>query len=275
MGQIKGRFPLFLSPHEVAALALDPDSTMHRLVTDPLSGRCLERSTTAYRFDTAMRAQILAADHTCRAPGCLVAGGLAQIDHVQEFGTPGGDTREANGALEHTGHHDQKTKKALQVTINESREMTWTTLLGKIYRTKAHDYTQYSALVSAAVSRVQEASDPAERAGLVDAVIYQALSYRPESGETYAPDDLPDPDGEFEGWDLVVLTHTDPTTGRRRYRAAPEVRTAEMAAHRDTDPRRRREAQHTEPDTQPDTAAAPGHPEHGPWATPGGEPPPF
>lgn len=269
---------------------------MHRLVTDPLSGRCLERSTTAYRFDAAMRAQILAADHSCRAPGCLVAGALAQIDHVQEFGTDGGATREANGALEHTGHHDQKTKKALEVTINASREMTWTTLLGKIYRTKAHDYNQYSALVTAATAPIQEAADATERAGLIDAAIYQALSYRPSSGDTYAPDDLPDTDGEFEGWDLIVLTHTDPTTGRRRYRPAPQISDAEKTAHQDTDPQHRQAAR-PEPhgsapcaDDPEDSATHPAEPdvghttqaptapqtaEHGPWAIPDDEPPPF
>lgn len=256
VGQVKGRFPMFLSPHEVAALALDPASTMYRLVTDPLTGRCLERSTTAYRFDAAMRAQILAADVTCRTPGCLVAAGLSQIDHVQEFGTPGGETRESNGAIEHTVHHDHKTKGALQVTINENREMTWTTLLGKIYRTKAHDYTQYTSLVTGAIARVREVQDPLQRAGLIDAAIYQALSYRPQFGETLAGEDFPDPEGEFEGWDLVVLTHTDPTTGRRRYRPAPGVRDAEMTVHQDTHPAGRDEGNGDGEDGETETETA-------------------
>lgn len=237
VGRVKGRFATFLTPHEVAGLALTPGSTMFRLVTDPLSGRCLERSTTAYRFDAAMRAQIRAADVSCRAPGCLVPGRYSQIDHVQEFGTPGGETREANGALAHSGHHDQKTKRALEATINANRDITWRTLLGKIYRTKAHDYTQYSSLLGAAVDRVEGASNDAERSGLIDAAIYQALSYRPDGESVIAPDDeVGSDEDEFAGWDLVVLTHTDQVTGKRVYRPDPKMRDAEMTAHQDTRP---------------------------------------
>lgn len=69
VGQVQGAFPTFLTPDEVRDLALIPGTTLHRLLVDPATGRCVERSTQAYRPDAAMRVQILAADVTCRAPG--------------------------------------------------------------------------------------------------------------------------------------------------------------------------------------------------------------
>src|SRR5699024_5558295 len=101
IAEVVGRHSAFLAARDVRELLLTPGSMLHRLVTDPTTGRCLERSTTAYRFTTAQRAQIIAADRFCRAPGCLHPGALAQIDHVREHGTPGGDTCEANGQLVH------------------------------------------------------------------------------------------------------------------------------------------------------------------------------
>lgn len=222
---------MFLPPDEVSSLALTPGSTMHRLVTDPLSGRCLERSTQAYPFTAAMKAQIRFADGSCRAPGCVIAGDSCQFDHVTEWGTDGGDTCEANGALAHSGHHDLKTKKYLDAVINDRRDMTWTTLLGKIYRTKAHDYTQYSTLLREAIEEVQAADDD-EHAEAVDRAIYQALSHRPGGARLLAEDDQDCDDHQFLSWSLIRLTHQDSRTGRTVNGAAPDALTAERERHR-------------------------------------------
>ncbi|MCK0114354.1 hypothetical protein MWU75_19635, partial [Ornithinimicrobium sp. F0845] len=95
IGEVLGRRSTFLSPQEVARLALTPGSVMHRLVTDPLTGRCLERSTKSYPFTPVMKAQIAFADGMCRAPGCTQPAAACQFDHVTAHAT-GGHTCEAN-----------------------------------------------------------------------------------------------------------------------------------------------------------------------------------
>ncbi|MFB9733338.1 hypothetical protein ACFFN0_14920, partial [Ornithinimicrobium kibberense] len=70
VAQATGTTPAFLHAPDVADLITTPGTTLHRLVIDPLDGRCVERSTTAYQPDAHMRAQAHAADGTCRAPGC-------------------------------------------------------------------------------------------------------------------------------------------------------------------------------------------------------------
>lgn len=240
VAEVVGRHSAFLATREVRELMLTPGSVLHRLVTDPTTGRCLERSTTAYRFTAAQREQIIAADRFCRAPGCLHPGPLCQVDHVQEHGTPGGETCEANGQLAHEAHHDLKTKKAWQATINEAREVTWTTLLGRIYRTKAHDYRQYTALLRSAIEAVDDdlvrsdGGDPSDnRAAAIDRAIYSALSYRPAGGSLEAVDDWDESDRQFLGWGRISLTYEN-AQGRRRYGPHPDRVTSERRRHDST-----------------------------------------
>ena len=274
IGEVQGRRSFFLSPQEVSRLALTPGSVMHRLLTDPVTGRCLERSTTAYQFTPAMKTQIAYADGTCRAPGCVIPGVLCQFDHVTEHGTEGGDTREANGALGHAAHHDQKTKKYLDVVINDRRDMTWETLLGKIYKTKAHDYTQYSTLLAEAVAGVNEAAEE-DRGEALDLAIYQAMSYRPGASKLVAEDDEEHDDHRFQAWDQIRLTRRNPKTGRLVNGPNPEVVKAERARHTRAagDPDGGSPGQTTEETTTTDPE--PGTPEHGPWGTTDDTPPPF
>ena len=232
VGEVIGKHCLFLTPEEVRTVALTPGSTLYRLLTDPVTGTLIERSTTAYRFDTAMRAYIIAADVFCRAPGCLRPAALSQIDHVQEYGTPGGHTCISNGQAAHEPHHDLKTKKLWDATITANRDVTWTTLLRRIYTTKAHDYTQYTRLLTAATTHITDAvaagTDPA---AAVDTAIYQALSYRPPTSRLQAADDDPwDTEQQFTSWDQITLTHT-PQNGRRTYHPDPHTTRAEHDRH--------------------------------------------
>src|SRR5690606_34989092 len=75
-------------------------TTIHRLLTDPVDGRCLERSRRAYRPDKAMLDQLRAADGTCRAPGCTVPAGRSDVDHEHPYDHDdpacGGPTSETN-----------------------------------------------------------------------------------------------------------------------------------------------------------------------------------
>ncbi|USQ77311.1 HNH endonuclease signature motif containing protein [Ornithinimicrobium cryptoxanthini] len=296
IGEVAGRQSVFLSPQEVARLALTPGSVMHRLVTDPLSGRCLERSTKSYPFTAAMKAQIAFADRMCRAPGCTVPAAASQFDHVTEHGTAGGHTCEANGALAHPSHHDQKTKKYLDVVINHRREMTWETLLGKIYRTKAHDYTQYSTMLSEAVDQVNNAAED-DRGEAIDLAIYQALSYRPGRTRLTAGEDEPFGEDQFLAWDQIRLTRRDARTGRILNGPTPDTVTAERDRHTRATPRAEDEDQVkrlkdgdidrvSDSDSNRQTAsgdqataegrtAEPKTPGHVPWSTPDDTPPPF
>ncbi|HLS46200.1 MAG TPA: HNH endonuclease signature motif containing protein [Ornithinicoccus sp.] len=234
VAEVVGKHPLFLPGPDVRELALTPGSTMYRLLTDPTSGRCVERSTTAYRFDSAMRNQLLAADLTCRFPGCLIIGAHCQIDHVQEHGTPGGDTREANGALLSVVHHGDKTAKEWDAVINGNRDITWTSLLGRIYRTKAHDYMQYTRQLRAAIEHVENTPE-ADREAELDRLIYQAMSYRPPGAPLETLDDLPDPETThaLHGWDLVRLAHTD-ADGQAVNAPHPDATRREREQHLDT-----------------------------------------
>ncbi|WP_131104259.1 HNH endonuclease signature motif containing protein [Ornithinimicrobium sufpigmenti] len=215
VGEVLGSFSMFVSPAGVRALALAPGTTLSRLLVDPADGRCVERSITTYRPDAAMRAQILAADVTCRAPACDHTGSSCQVDHVVEYGTPGGLTKETNAQLAHTGHHEAKTAKDWDADLSANRDVEWTTLLGRIYRTRAWDYRRYVTLVVDALDAVRSA--PVEdQATELDRQVYLALTHRDLGERLNVGDDDLDPDiSRFEGWGFIGLTHRDGHTGRR------------------------------------------------------------
>lgn len=281
VAEVVGKHRHFLSAAQVRELALHPGSTVFRILTDPATGRYLERSTTAYRFDTSMRTHIQFGDLSCRAPGCTVPARWCQLDHVEEFGTPDGHTSEANGALLHTAHHQQKTERLWDAVMDSDRTITWTSMLGRIYRTKAHDYNQYSALLSAAVASVDQASsDPmtdsgpsqgsdqgSERSARIDRAIYAALAAREPGERTHEIDDVEmglwssawrQTPEEFPGWELITLTHTD-ANGRRQYRPAPEVAGPSIVP----------------PTVGTATTARTPDERDTPWAQRGDDPPPF
>lgn len=233
VGEVLGNFSMFVSPGGVRALALAPGTTLSRLLVDPADGRCVERSIATYRPDAAMRAQILAADVTCRAPACDHTGSSCQIDHVIEYGTPGGATKESNGQLAHTGHHEAKTAKDWDADLSANRDVQWTTLLARIYRTRAFDYRRYVTFVVDAIDAVRSA--PAGEAPFeLDRQIYLALTHRDLGERLNVGDDDLDPDiTRFEGWPVVRLTHRDPHTGQRVPGPSADA-TAEVHAARAT-----------------------------------------
>lgn len=242
VGQVSGALPVFLTPDVVRELVLVPGSTLHRLLVDPATGRCVERSITAYRPDAAMRAQVLAADVTCRWPGCVREGSVAQFDHVHEF-DQGGPTAETNIQLVHPRDHQLKTAKFWDAVMDQSRTVTWTSLLGKIYRTRAHDYRQYTTWHSQAVAAAEAAGAPA-RAEAVNQAIYTALAHRRPTGLLQSEDDDGfDLDLRFLGWDALTLTHHDQ---EGRLRNGPPLH--QVRAPRRSDQRDRACAQPREPD---------------------------
>ena len=120
-------------------------TTIHRLLTDPVDGRCLERSRKAYRPDKAMLDQLRAADGTCRAPGCTVPAGRSDVDHEHPYDHDdpacGGPTSETNLNHKHRYHHWAKTEHLWTTAMDAlSRKVTWTSLFGRCYRTSPKDY---------------------------------------------------------------------------------------------------------------------------------------
>lgn len=197
----------------------------------------------------------------------MADGAYCQFDHVQEWGTAEGDTREANGMLADAVHHDKKTKKFLDAVINERRDVTWETLLGLIYQSKAHDYSQYSTMLREAIDLVAAAEeDEAARSSAIDRAIYQALSYRPPGSGIVADDDSEQGPGQFLAWDLIRTAHRDPRTGERINRPAPDIAEAERDRHARAATQRRGGGS---PDVSGD------NPSRGPWSRPNDTPPPF
>lgn len=120
-------------------------TTIHRLLTDPVDGRCVERTRRAYRPDQAMLDQLRAADGTCRAPGCTIPSSRSDLDHERPYDhddpTRGGPTSETNLNHKHRYHHWAKTERLWSTAMDAlTRRVTWTSLFGQCYRTSPKDY---------------------------------------------------------------------------------------------------------------------------------------
>lgn len=239
IAEATGATNTFLTADAVADLVLTPGTTLHRLLVDPADGRCVERSTIAYQPDADLRAQAMAADGTCRAPGCTRAAVYAQLDHVHEHAA-GGPTTLGNLQCLCTVHHDLKTARHWHATINTHRAVTWTTLLGRIYRTRVRDHRQYLTLLHAATTAVEDTaaraaadgSDPrTARAGAIDTAVYAALCHRattdplPAVEDSRTDDSWTDSAWAADTWTAdpaTTVTHTD-TQGRRRWGPPPST----------------------------------------------------
>lgn len=129
----------YITAEHARELALTPDATIHRLLTDPADGRCIERSIGSYLPDQEMLNQIRAVDRTCRGPGCTRDARHCQPDHEQPH-ADGGATSETNLVLKHSFHHNNKTLKLWQSELRPDRRVTWRTLFGQKYVTGPFDY---------------------------------------------------------------------------------------------------------------------------------------
>ena len=75
-------------PADVAR-AVAADGVWRRLVTDPVDGTLVERSTHAYRPGAVLGAQVIARDVTCTFPGCVHPAGRGELDHIEPYRTEG------------------------------------------------------------------------------------------------------------------------------------------------------------------------------------------
>lgn len=234
VGELRGYPSAFVMPDEAREIALRPGSVFYRLLTDPADGRCLERSIARYAPDADMRRQIRAADVYGRGPGCRRPAAACEIDHEHPWGQ-GGSTSEVNLNAKALLDHFRKTKGLWSSVMDFRRDLTWTTLLGQVARTRGHDYRQYrdaferltAAPAEAVTGRVTEQSDLAERRDLANQVLYAALVSRRPGEKTQADDDV---DG-CEDWlcfsEWGSVSYQDPS-GRRRYGTPPDPVTPEQ-----------------------------------------------
>lgn len=182
VGEVLGSHPFFITPGHARELFFTPGTTMHRILVDSADSRCVERSITAYRPDADMRRQVHAADVYSRAPWARLTGRTLEIDHVIPYGTdPDGITTERNLADLDKRTHQSKTLRLLSVAIDERRDLTFTTLLGQVTRSRVHDYGQYL--------RALHPEDVEERLDLANQALYAALAARPEHRRRPGPDD--------------------------------------------------------------------------------------
>ncbi|MGB3828256.1 MAG: HNH endonuclease signature motif containing protein [Ornithinimicrobium sp.] len=250
VGEILGHG--FLAAEDAREVATLPGSTWHRLLSDPATGHAVERSSTTYRPDRAMREHVRAVDRFCRAPGCLIPAHRCELDHEQPYGTPEGATSTANLNPKHARHHQLKTEKFWSSVMDDTRRVTWTTLFHRTYVTQAHDHRQYGAPSPGQPEPVVHDIDPAdidsadtdladidpadtdpagvypggvdprdiEDSDMRDQLVYAALSSR-EGQDRWLEgmdDDPEHPDSSYYGRPLAVFHRHD---GRRRPGAPP------------------------------------------------------
>lgn len=255
VGELIGHHPAFLSPSHVREMALLPGTTFRRLLVDPADGRLIERGSTVYRPDAATRRHVLATDLYSRAPGSRRPGAVCELDHVHPWGV-GGLTTESNLVTLDKRYHQLKTAGLISSAIGVNRDLTWTTVLGQVAVTRAHDYRQYSpsarhrsrpsracgtrdvigavhglAPLNAAASGTHpsQREDLWHRRDLINRALYAALAERAPRACMEARDDLPgavEHDGALTDW--LRITHTTSGGARRRGPAPDSPTLAEV-----------------------------------------------
>ncbi|UJH69863.1 HNH endonuclease signature motif containing protein [Ornithinimicrobium sp. INDO-MA30-4] len=162
-------------------LALTPGTTIHRILTDPADGRCLERSVATYLPDAEMLKQIRAADRTCRGPGCVRDARSCQPDHERPY-ADGGETSETNLALKHSFHHNNKTMKLWESELHPDRRVSWSTLFGRSYVTRPYDYRSLMALAAEGSAVPMGSPSQGQTEPSADSAVYLALAEHWRSG---------------------------------------------------------------------------------------------
>ncbi|HSV40297.1 MAG TPA: HNH endonuclease signature motif containing protein [Nocardioidaceae bacterium] len=116
------------------AIALGPDSTWYRLLTDA-GGRFVELSTTSYAPTAAIWRTDVARDRTCVWPGCCRPSVVCDIDHRVPF--PHGETSTCNTWPLCRRHHLAKHAAGYTVVIEDDGSYLFTTRNGTELRTRA------------------------------------------------------------------------------------------------------------------------------------------
>lgn len=135
-----------VSPDVVRALiADDPDATLRKLLTDPVTGHLEGVGTNRYRVTGRFREFLLLRDRRCRFPGCRRKASRCEIDHSIPWNEGGLSTRENLGAL-CKRHHQLKTHAGWRISESQpSGACAWVSPEGREYRHAAVPVLQSSA----------------------------------------------------------------------------------------------------------------------------------
>jgi hypothetical protein len=118
--------------HPVTVL-LRQDVTFTRWLTDP-RGVVVATPAPTYRPPAGMARAVRARDLTCRFPGCRTSAQRCDLDHTVPW--PAGDTSSENLTALCRGHHEGKTHRRWNVTLDpDTAALTWTAPTGHTYTT--------------------------------------------------------------------------------------------------------------------------------------------
>ena len=112
-------------------IAVDPDATWRRLLTDPVSGTLLDYGTSVYRAPPALARHVIARDQVCVFPGCRQPAERCDVDHRVPF--PHGPTCAANLGPLCRHHHRAKTAAGWAWQCSPEGVITWTAPTGHTY----------------------------------------------------------------------------------------------------------------------------------------------
>ncbi|ANY05709.1 HNH endonuclease [Pseudonocardia sp. HH130630-07] len=129
------------------ARALAAGGTWKRLVTDPLTGTCLDLGRTTYRPPDALADLVHARDHTCRGPSCPKP--VRDLDHHIPWAR-GGTTSADNLHGLCRGHHKLKDAPGWQVVATPDGGLTWISPCGWSETTFPEDYRRFTGRVPSA-----------------------------------------------------------------------------------------------------------------------------
>jgi hypothetical protein len=102
----------------VRLLAHQPGTVLHRMVTEPVTGRLLAVDPTRYRPTPEVDTFVRLRDATCRWPGCTRSARTCDLDHVVPW--PDGPTTADNLIALCRGHHRLKTLGRFSISVAEN-----------------------------------------------------------------------------------------------------------------------------------------------------------
>ncbi|OLL71181.1 hypothetical protein Ae168Ps1_5684c [Pseudonocardia sp. Ae168_Ps1] len=125
----------------VTARALAAGGVWQRLVTDPLSGVCLDHGRSTYHPPEGLADFVRSRDGTCRGPSCTRP--IRDLDHLVPWAA-GGPTSAANLHGLCLGHHKLKDVAGWQVLAGPDGALTWISPCGWSETTRPKDYRYIS-----------------------------------------------------------------------------------------------------------------------------------
>ncbi len=125
----------------VRAIADDPDSVWHRLVTDP-AGRFVELSTNTYQPNEKLQRTVVAHSPECVFPTCNRPATVVDLDHRIPW--PLGRTTSWNLQPLCDGHHQVKHSEGFSVVREKDGSYTWTSRFGTMSRKPPPEYPPVS-----------------------------------------------------------------------------------------------------------------------------------